>query len=102
VRRPGPRSLSDALERVTREAAPVSTLALVQGTWEASAGPVIAAEATPIAERAGTLTVACRSAVWAAELELLAPDLIGRLNAGLPGPSDGPLKALRVRSGARR
>jgi len=55
-----------------------------------------------VAERAGTLTVACRSAVWAAELELLAPDLIGRLNAELPGPSDGPLKALRVRSGRSR
>lgn len=77
-------------------------LAQVQGTWEATAGSAIAAEATPVAERAGTLTIACQSAVWAAELELLAPDLIGRLNAELPGGPDGPLRALRVRSGGVR
>jgi predicted nucleic acid-binding Zn ribbon protein len=35
----------------------------------------VAAEAEPLSERAGTLTVTCRSAVWASELQLLAPDL---------------------------
>lgn len=99
MRRHAPRALSLALGRVTEAAAPASVLAQVQGCWETSAGPAIAGEATPVAERAGTLTLACGSAVWAAELELLAPDLLARLNEALPGPPNAPLKALRVRSG---
>jgi predicted nucleic acid-binding Zn ribbon protein len=43
----------------------------------------VAAESEPVSERAGVVTVACRSAVWAQELELLAPDLLARLNGRL-------------------
>jgi predicted nucleic acid-binding Zn ribbon protein len=51
----------------------------------------VAAEAEPVAERDGVVTVACRSATWAQELDLLGPELLGRLNealaeAGQPGP----------------
>ena len=99
MRRPAPRRLDAALEGVVRDAAPDSTLARVQGVWAATAGAAIAAQVSPLSERAGTLTVACGSAVWAAEIELLAPDLVARLNAVLPGSGEGPLKALRVRSG---
>ena len=50
-----------------------------------------------MSERAGVLTVACRSSVWAQELTLLAPELVSRLNAALDGPPDGPLTGIRFR-----
>ena len=81
VRRLGPRPLSAALEQVVRAAAPATLLAEVQAAWPEIAGRSLAASAAPVAERDGIVTVACESAVWAAELELLAPDLVARLNA---------------------
>ena len=63
------------------------------------AGAAIAAEAAPVSERAGTVTFACRSAVWASELDLLAPDLLERLNAALGEAERAPVKALRFRVG---
>jgi predicted nucleic acid-binding Zn ribbon protein len=62
-------------------------------------GGVVAVEAQPVAERAGTLTVACRSSAWASELELLAPELLDKLNRALGGPGAGPLTKLRARVG---
>lgn len=78
-----PRQIAEALARVTAKAAPATTIARLQGCWESVAGPVIAAEAEPISERSGVVTVACRSAVWANELELLAPGLVDGLNEAL-------------------
>ena len=78
-----PRQIADALAKVTAKAAPATTIARLQGCWEAVAGPVIAAEAEPVSERSGVVTVACRSAVWANELELLAPGLVDGLNETL-------------------
>ena len=102
MRRTAPRRLAAALAEAVGEAAPATLLARVQVCWAEVVGPAIAAEATPAAERSGTLTVECRSAVWAGELELLAPDLVARLNAALGTPGDPPLSRLRVRStGAR-
>jgi len=95
----GLRPLSAALESVTRRTAPATTLARVQERWAEVAGPVVAAESQPVSERAGTVTVACRSAVWAQELELLSPDLLEGLNADLGGP---PVKALRFVAGSGR
>ena len=102
MRRPAPRRLEAALADLRRHAAPATVLAEVQGCWDDVAGPAISAEATPVREHGGTLTVSCGSAVWAAELELLGPELLRGLNAALPGPPGGPLKALRVRSGGAR
>jgi predicted nucleic acid-binding Zn ribbon protein len=50
------------------------------------------------------VTIACRSSVWAQELELLAPDLLEKLRAALGGPSGAPpLRGLRfVVGGSRR
>jgi hypothetical protein len=42
------------------------------------------------------VTVACEAAVWAAELELLAPDLIPRINALLGAET---VRELRCRTG---
>lgn len=98
MRRAGPRPLSKALGEVAAQAAPATVLARVQVEWPEVAGPAISAEATPVAERGGTLTIGCRSAVWANELELLAPDLLRRLNEAL-GPAGQPaLTRLKVRA----
>ena len=49
----------------------------------------MAEESAPVSERQGTVTVACRSAVWAQELELLAGDLTDRLNARIGAAAAG-------------
>jgi predicted nucleic acid-binding Zn ribbon protein len=82
-RRRAPRRASLAVGALADDLAPATVLAEVQRVWPQVAGPAIAAEATPTAERGGTLTVTCRSAVWAQELDLMGPDLVGRLNAAL-------------------
>jgi len=65
---------------------PATPLAAVQRAWPDAVGDAVAREAQPVSERAGVVTVACRSAGWAQELDLMAPDLIERLNqvAGTP------------------
>jgi predicted nucleic acid-binding Zn ribbon protein len=88
----GPRPIAEALSRVTARAAPATTLARVQGCWEEVAGPVIAEEAQPVSERSGVVSVACRSAVWANELELLSAGLVEGLNEALGGPAVGSLR----------
>jgi predicted nucleic acid-binding Zn ribbon protein len=83
MRRRSPRPLSFALERVTATLEPATTLARVQGCWAEAVGEVVSAEAQPVSERDGTVSVACRSSVWAQELELLGPELVGKVNAAL-------------------
>jgi predicted nucleic acid-binding Zn ribbon protein len=83
VRRLAPRPLRRALDNALSHAAPAGLLARVQAVWGEVAGPAVAEESSPVAERGGIVTVACRSAVWAQELGLLAEDLTGRLNARL-------------------
>jgi predicted nucleic acid-binding Zn ribbon protein len=95
-RRRAPRALSAALARVTAQLEPATALARVQGVWVDAVGDVIAAEAQPVSERDGTVTVACRSAVWANELELLGPDLIDKVNAAL---GERPIGQLRFKVG---
>jgi predicted nucleic acid-binding Zn ribbon protein len=85
VSRPAPRRLSLAVEQLTERLAPRSTLGDVQRAWPEAVGPVIAREAAPTAERGGTLTITCRSSVWAQELDLMGPELVGKLNARLGG-----------------
>jgi predicted nucleic acid-binding Zn ribbon protein len=102
MRRLAPRPLAGALGRVTGGLAPATTLGRVQGCWDEVAGPLVAAEAQPVSERAGVLTVRCSSAVWAQELELLSEDLSARLNEALGGGSGGaPVERLRFVSGGR-
>ena len=81
--RRGPRPMALALTKVRDELAPETLLAEVQQAWPGAVGELIAAAATPTAERAGTLTVSCSAAVWAHELDLMGPVILERLNAGL-------------------
>jgi predicted nucleic acid-binding Zn ribbon protein len=96
VSRLAPRPLSAIMRELTSALAPASTLARVQEVWERTVGPAIAASARPTAERDGVLSVTCEAAVWAQELDLMAGDLIPRLNAALAGE---PIRELRCRTG---
>ena len=99
MRRLAPRALSVALEDVVRDAEPATLLARVQAVWPEVAGPGMSASAVPVSERDGVVTVACESAVWAQELELLSPDLLTRFGDALarePGrPAAASVKKLR-------
>lgn len=77
------RPLSMALERLDSALAPATTLARVQEVWASAAGPAVATAASPTAERDGVLTLTCEAAVWAQELELMAWEIIPRVNAAL-------------------
>lgn len=77
--RRSPRTLSLAVERVRDDLSPQTLLAEVQRVWPAAVGGAVAAEAQPSAERAGVLTVSCSAAVWAQELDLMAPMILERL-----------------------
>ncbi len=79
MRRRSPRPVAQALETLTSRLAPATVLAEVQRAWPDAAG-AFAQEARPVAERAGVVTVACASAVWAQELDLLAPRVVAALN----------------------
>jgi predicted nucleic acid-binding Zn ribbon protein len=65
------------------ELAPETVLVAVQRVWREVVGEAIAAQATPTAERAGVLTVSCSASVWAQELDLMAPEILGQLNGCL-------------------
>jgi predicted nucleic acid-binding Zn ribbon protein len=78
-----PRRAGLALRGVLAGSAPKTLLASVQAVWAEACGAAIAAEALPVAERDGVVTVACRSATWASELDLMQEGLLERLNAAL-------------------
>ncbi len=80
MRRTGPRPVGVALDALCDRLAPATLLAEVQRCWPEAAGDAFADQAQPVAERRGVVTVACRSAVWAQELDLLSEHVVGRLN----------------------
>jgi predicted nucleic acid-binding Zn ribbon protein len=84
---------------VTARLEPATTLARVQGCWADAVGDLVSAEAQPVSERDGTVSVSCRSSVWAQELELLGPELVEKVNAAL---GDEALSRLRFEAGDRR
>ncbi len=96
MRRAAPRPLAGAVERVSAGLAPPSLLASVQRLWTQAAGETVARESEPSAERDGVVTVTCRSAVWAQELDLLSAELLEQLNQELGGPPEAPaVRSLR-------
>jgi predicted nucleic acid-binding Zn ribbon protein len=97
MRRRAPRPIGAALAGVVEDLAPATTLARVQQVWNGVVGEAIAREAQPVSERDGVVTVTCSSSVWAQEIDLMAGDLVGRLNEAL-GAADGPppLRSLKV------
>lgn len=94
--RPAPRPLSIAIDGLTTALAPATTLARVQQVWEQAVGPKVAAAGLPTAESDGVLTVTCSDAVWSAELDLMGPNLVGRVNEEM---GEGLIRRLRCRTG---
>ncbi|MBA2630489.1 MAG: DUF721 domain-containing protein [Thermoleophilaceae bacterium] len=99
MRRLAPRPLAHALSVAIGDVRPPTLLALVQAHWTEAAGPVLAASARPVSERDGVVTVACDSAVWAQELDLLQTELVGRLTELLGGEFGRGLDRLRFTVG---
>lgn len=92
----GPRPMSAAVAQVVAEHAPQTLLARVQLEWQPACGAEIARRAQPVSEREGVVTLACASAAWAQELDLMQLELLRRLNERLGEPR---VDALRFRVG---
>lgn len=100
MRRRAPRPLATAVEALTQRLAPATLLADIQRVWPAAAGSAVAAAARPAAEREGTITLVCESAVWMQEIDLMGPVLVDALNDALGSER---VRAVRcTAAGARR
>jgi predicted nucleic acid-binding Zn ribbon protein len=95
-RRPAPRPLSGAFDRVADDLMPQTLLAEVQRVWPVAVGAGLAEVATPVAENEGVVRVACGSAVWAQELDLMGARVVAALNEAL-----GRDAVVRLRTEAR-
>ena len=92
-----PRTIGSALRGVIAPLAPKTPLARVQAAWADAVGERVAAEAAPVAERDGIVTVACRSASWAEQLDLLASETLEKVRERVP---EGTVRELRFRVGS--
>jgi predicted nucleic acid-binding Zn ribbon protein len=99
MRRREPRPVGPAVAALAERLAPQTLLGEVQRAWPEAVGSVVAAQAEPSGERDGVLAVSCSSAVWAQELDLMAPELVERLNGLLHG---GTVRALRCSAASPR
>jgi predicted nucleic acid-binding Zn ribbon protein len=81
--RRAPRQASAAIRAARDLVAPRTGLAAVQAAWAETVGEQLAAVATPVSERAGTLTVECAESVWVQELDLMQRQLLERLREEL-------------------
>ena len=81
--RRAPHPVAGAVGALADRLRPATALGDVQAVWRQAVGEAIAREAQPVAERTGTVTVACTSSVWAQEIGLMAPALCAALNARL-------------------
>jgi predicted nucleic acid-binding Zn ribbon protein len=82
--RRAPRPIGAALGTVLEGAEPATLLAAVQSAWPGAVGEAVAREASPVSERDGVVTVACRSATWAQELDLLGGQILSQVKQNLP------------------
>jgi len=91
------------MARLRADVAPLTLLAAVQEAWPRAAGKGVAAQADPVSERDGVVTVACRSATWAQELDLMQVDLVERLREELhEGDLEPAFRGLRFRADGGR
>jgi predicted nucleic acid-binding Zn ribbon protein len=96
-RRRAPRPAANAFQAALQQVAPKTALARVQAAWETAVGKQLAAVATPVSEREGTLTIECADAVWAQELDLMQETLLQRLRDEVGEQAPQALR-FRVRS----
>ena len=97
--RRSPRPLTLALDQIRDELEPDSLLAEVQRVWREAVGAAIAQEAQPTSERGGVLTISCAASVWAQELDLMGPAIIGRLNQLLRSGQISRLRCVTLPAG---
>jgi predicted nucleic acid-binding Zn ribbon protein len=84
--RRAPRPISEAIGAALEGTGPATLLAAVQRAWASAVGEAIAREAAPVSERDGVVTVACTSATWAQELDLLGERILGQIRSELADP----------------
>ena len=70
------------------------TLGTVFGRWPTLVGEQVAAHATPVRLRHGTLSVTVDDPVWATQLRWLEADLVARLSGAL---GEGVVARIEVR-----
>jgi len=92
--RRAPREASAAFRAARELAAPRTGLAAIQGAWAEAVGAQLAAVASPVSERAGTLTIEVTDSVWAQELDLMQDALLSRLREAL---GESAPQALKIR-----
>lgn len=90
-----PMALGDALEGLIQERgwATEVNVHLLLGRWPDLVGQAVAEHSVPESYRDKVVVVRCSSTTWAAQLGLMAPQLVAKLNASL---GDGTIKAIRV------
>ncbi len=93
MKRREPRPVATVLDDLRSRLAPATLIAEVQTLWPLAAGDAFAAVASPVSERDGVVTIACSSAVWAQELDLLSERVLDALNEQLGRPA---VRRLRV------
>jgi predicted nucleic acid-binding Zn ribbon protein len=98
-RRRAPRQAAEAIRAARDRAAPRTGLAAVQASWQRIVGAQLAAVASPVSERSGTLLIECADSVWSQELDLMQEQLLDRLRAEL---GDQAPKALKFRVNSER
>lgn len=102
-RREQPRALGESIRSLRETTAPQTPLAAAQAVWAQAVGPTVAAQASPVKERDGVLTVACRSATWAQELDLMQDELLASLGRALGSEAEqSPISGLRFTADASR
>lgn len=87
MRRRSPRPIGAALDGLLGSLAPATLLAEVQRVWSEAAGDAFGRTSEPVAEHAGVVRVACVSAVWAQELDLMSDRVVAAINAHLGRPA---------------
>ncbi len=92
--RRAPRQAAQAFRAARELAAPQTGLGVIQGAWAEAVGAQLAAVASPVSERAGTLTIEVSDSVWAQELDLMQDALLTRLREAV---GESAPKALKFR-----
>lgn len=90
-----PLSLGQALEGVIEDRGwgTQVNVHLLLGRWPELVGDAVAQHSTPEAYRDRVLVVRTSSTNWAAQLRLMAPQIVAKMNATL---GDGTVKAVRI------
>jgi predicted nucleic acid-binding Zn ribbon protein len=94
MRKAAPHALGETIRQLRDETQPATLLAAVQAQWRTAVGDHIAEQAWPVRDRDGVITVECRAATWAQELDLLHDELLERVNSQFEEPRVSRLRMI--------